>query len=75
MCREEFKKVEGWDKTLEPCPFCGNGAEMWEYISNENMHQKVVCCSESGDEFGGECPMYLPSDGFYKSTKNEARNV
>ena len=75
MCREEFKKIEGWDKTLLSCPFCGAAAEMWEYSPDEHTHTKVVCCSESGGESGYECPMYLPSDGFYKSTKTEARKI
>lgn len=74
MGKEEFTKIEGWDLTLEPCPFCGNKAELWERKTGDALFQKVACCTMSGDgENSYECPMYLPSEGFYKSTKQEAR--
>ena len=80
MARDMYRRIEGWDATLEPCPFCGSPAEMWEYEPSPNHYQKVVMCSNNGEaeEYEGErleCPMYMPSDGFYKATKNEARNI
>jgi hypothetical protein len=73
MSKEEFTKIEGWDATLEPCPFCGSKAELWERQTGDHVFQKVACCTKGDD--GDECPMYLPSEGFYKSTKIEARNI
>jgi len=60
--------------TLPECPFCGSDLELWEYCPEENYATKVVCCSNSGDEENEiyECPLYMPSEGFYKSTKRDA---
>lgn len=75
--REQYRKINGWDATLEPCPFCGSAAEMWEYSPHDGCHQKVVMCNKAGDESKGidECPMYMPSDGFCAATKNQAREI
>ena len=77
MAREEYYIINGWDATLESCPFCGSAAEMWGYSRHDSLHQKVVMCSNGGDAESGvdECPMYMPPEGFYKATKNEARNT
>lgn len=77
MVREQYYRINGWDATLEPCPFCGSPAEMWEYSPHDDCHQKVAMCSNGGDEDNGtdECPMYMPPQGFYKATKLEARNT
>ena len=71
--REEFKKIEGWDYTMEPCPFCGSPAELWEHQLDDGAYRKVVMCSNGGDGLDDEgCPMYMPPEGFYKATKIEA---
>lgn len=77
MVREMYRKISGWDATLEPCPFCGSAAELWEYSPSEDHHQKVVMCSNNGDEDADteECPMFMPPDGFYRATKSEARDI
>lgn len=77
MAREEYSKITGWDAVLESCPFCGSPAEMWEYSPNDDYYQKVVMCSNSGDEDKGteECPMYIPPSGFYRATKLEAMKI
>ncbi len=80
MAREMYRKIQGWDATLERCPFCGSKAELWECEPTPNYFQKVVMCSNDGghEEYEGErleCPMYMPSGGFYKATKIDARNV
>lgn len=74
MVREMYHRVTGWDKKLERCPFCGSNAEMWEYEPTSNHYQKVVMCSNGGDEDNDiePCPMYMPPEGFYRDTKANA---
>lgn len=76
MSKEDFKKIEGYDATLEPCPFCGSPAELWEITHTKETANKFGACTNAGDEINDDegCPMYMPNDGFYKATKVEAVN-
>lgn len=61
---------------IKPCPFCGADGEAQEYHVGQGVYQKLICCTNSGDEDGlDECPMYIPNQGFYKSTLREAANA
>lgn len=62
---------------LRPCPFCGHRADLWEYSPNKETFQKVVMCSNGGDEDEDvePCPMYMPPEGFYKARKSEAEAI
>ena len=77
MVREMYKKLET-SKHIEPCPFCGYPAELWEYEPVPGHFQKVVMCTnldnqgEDEDKDDCGCPMYMPPNGFYKATKREA---
>ena len=74
--KEEYTHINGWGSTLEPCPFCGHPAELWEHTVNGDQYQKVAMCSNPGDEDTADgCPMIMPPEGFYKATKREAINV
>lgn len=66
--KEEYTKIKGWDATLEPCPFCGSPAELWEFTLAGNSSKSAMCSNE-------ECEMYMSNNDFHKSTKNEARNA
>lgn len=75
--RDLYRRIEGHDRLLLACPFCGSRAEMWEYEPTENHFQKVAMCSNGGDEDRDiePCPMYMPPEGFYKATKQEAKRA
>lgn len=52
---------------IKPCPFCGAAADIYDYkFSETSFFKKVVCCSNE------DCPMDMPSEGFYRPTKREA---
>ena len=57
---------------LKPCPYCGCATELWQH--QFGAITKVVMCSNAGDEDKGvePCPMHMPPEGFYMSTKREA---
>lgn len=75
MGKSEFTKIEG-NHSLKPCPFCGHDAELWDHEISEGIFVKVAMCTNSGDGFGYQnCPMYMPNEGFYKSTKREAITI
>lgn len=77
MSREMYHRVNGWDRKLELCPFCGSPAEMWEYEPIPGTYQKVAMCSNNGDENNDvePCPMDMPPEGFYRSTKADAAEI
>lgn len=77
MVREMYRPIKNWNESLESCPFCGCKAEMWEYEPTPSVYQKVVMCSNDGDndENIEPCPMYMPPEGFYKDTKAKARKI
>jgi hypothetical protein len=75
MAREMYRKAKSLNIKILPCPFCGSESELWEYSPNDDHHQKVVMCSNAGDDEDQEdegCPMYMPPEGFYMATKREA---
>ena len=76
--REIYKKIDGHDHLLFPCPFCGSPAELWEYDpSDEILVTKVVMCTKTSDENETPerigCPLSeVGIVGFHKPTKREA---
>lgn len=71
--KEEYTKIEGWDRKMGMAPLCGSPAELWEHKLENGTYRKVVMCSNGGDGLDDEgCPMYMPPEGFYKATKVEA---
>ena len=57
------------NKEIKPCPFCGSAGELNSYEKSFGYARKVVCCSNE------DCPMDLPPEGFYASTKKEALEI
>jgi len=74
--RELYRKIET-KESLKPCPFCGAPAELWEFEPTPDYFQKVVMCSNSGDEEENQegCPMDMPPSGFYCETKRSAISI
>lgn len=64
----EYRRIDGHDDELLPCPFCGAAAELWEYreSESESSFTKVATCGDS------ECDMYMSNRDFHKATKREA---
>ena len=56
------------NKEIKLCPFCGSAGELNSYERGEYA-SKLVCCSND------ECPLDLPPEGFYASTKKEALEI
>ena len=56
---------------LDNCPVCGSGVEMVVF----NMTLKAVSCTNSGEEMGLECPLFMPIDVLSAPTKREAANT
>jgi hypothetical protein len=69
------------DKPIEDCPCCGSTPTLWQYQSADGeATSKSVMCS-NGTAFGPQdgiadegCPLYMPSQGFYRATIREAIN-
>lgn len=73
--KQEFTKIEG-NHGLEPCPFCGFPAELWEHNRGSGVFLKVAMCSNNGDGSGDQdCPMFMSNEGFFKATKREAIQI
>lgn len=72
--KDEYRKIESVYSAKE-CPFCGHPGELWEHQIKDGGIRKVVMCSNNGEGAGsveGECPMYMPPEGFYCATKSQA---
>ena len=71
--KEEFLQLKT-NESIKPCPYCGAENELWQHDAGHGHAQKVVMCSNSGDEDNGiePCPMNMPPEGFYMATKREA---
>ena len=70
---ELYTDIEWTGVKIKECPFCGSAGQLYQYKAGPNVYQKVVMCTNGGgDDENGECPMYMPPDGFYKATKKEA---
>ena len=80
MTHEMYHKATPLDgRSMEPCPCCGSDVELWEFQAKPGAAcTKVVMCMHS-DPIGAQqglavdgCPMYMPSDDFYRATQREA---
>ena len=70
---ELYTEIEWTGVKIKECPFCGSAGQLYQYKAGPNVYQKVVMCTnDGGDDENGECPMYMPPDGFYRATKKEA---
>lgn len=56
---------------VKPCPFCGSHAYLNDYEQPEGYHRKVVICGS----MTLQCPMEMPTNGFYRATKREALEI
>ena len=76
MSKEEFLKLKSLAK-LKPCPYCGSPNELWQHEPGTGYAQKVVMCSNSGNEDNDiePCPMNMPPEGFYMATRREAIKI
>lgn len=77
---DDYKRLEFPSGTsIEPCPVCAADAELWQYSTADDAPtSKAVMCTR-GDQFGPQsglvdegCLLYMPPQGFYKSTIREA---
>ena len=70
---ELYTEIEWTGVKIKECPFCGSAGQLYQYKAGPNVYQKVVMCTNGGsDDENGECPMYMPPEGFYCATKKEA---
>ncbi len=75
--RDEYKLISAGSAQIKHCPFCGSKGELYEYENQLGYALKVVMCSNNGDDENGidECPMYMPTQGFYQARKVDALAV
>jgi hypothetical protein len=79
---DEYKRLNlAPGQQVEPCPVCGADSELWQFSETETSPtRKLVMCS-NGDPIGPQegggflhegCPLYMPNQGFYRSTIRDA---
>jgi len=80
MSSDEYTKLTIPDGAhIEACPCCGSTPELWQYqVSEGEAASKAVMCTNNeriGPQDGVAdegCPLYMPSQGFYRATIREA---
>lgn len=72
MKKDSFKKLDLLaGEELPLCPLCGAQTELWEIERIGGFH-KAVCCSNSGEDSGDECPFFMHPQCLEEPTRRAA---